>query len=311
MSPVRLFRTPLSSPRRQSADTTPRRRGLQPPRHRPHPSRSGLSGHRRHRGCSRRRVVALLLAAGRGCGHHSRGDRVRRQADEEAPSDDGQRKAGGFGAAESLLGRAQKESRDVARRGRVRVRARPRVSARPRPSSSSSTPPSPRIPAARRSAASPPAASDARAPPPRFGRRPAACVGAGPRAAPPAGQTAGAFGAPGGRACCASAANAWSAPTRPSLRKPGACAGCICAGTPTSSSAFWCTPAASIWGFLMRQLTAVGTPPSLQGRVRALLAALILALSRFWRVVSRSQAFHHNLTRPRYREAVLPRAARA
>ena len=126
MSPVRLFRTPLSSPRRQSADTTPRRRGLQPPRHRPHPSRSGLSGHRRHRGCSRRRVVALLLAAGRGCGHHSRGDRVRRQADEEAPSDDGQRKAGGFGADESLLGRAQKESREVARRGRVRVRARPR-----------------------------------------------------------------------------------------------------------------------------------------------------------------------------------------
>ena len=56
----------------------------------------------------------------------------------------------------------------------------------------------------------------------------------------------GAFGVPGGSACCASAANGWSGPT-PTSTKPGACAGCICAGTPTSSSAFWCTRAASIW----------------------------------------------------------------
>ena len=30
-----------------------------------------------------------LLAAAGGCGHPGRGDRVRRQADEEAPTDDG------------------------------------------------------------------------------------------------------------------------------------------------------------------------------------------------------------------------------
>ena len=44
------------------------------------------------------------------------GDRVRRHADEEAPSDVGQRKEDGVRADESLLGRAQKESREVARR---------------------------------------------------------------------------------------------------------------------------------------------------------------------------------------------------
>ena len=38
------------------------------------------------------RGSALLLAAASGCGHPGRGDRVRRQADEEAPTDDGRRK---------------------------------------------------------------------------------------------------------------------------------------------------------------------------------------------------------------------------
>ena len=64
------------------------------------------------------RGSALLLAAAGGCGHPGRGDRVRRQADEEAPTDDGRREDGGFRADDSLLGRAQKESREVARRGR-------------------------------------------------------------------------------------------------------------------------------------------------------------------------------------------------
>ena len=40
-------------------------------------------------------------------------------------------------------------------------------------------------------------------------------------------------------------------------------------------------------GFLMRQLTGVGTPRSLQGRVRALVAALIGALSPVWRLTAR------------------------
>ena len=51
-----------------------------------------------------------------GCRHPGSGDRVRRHTDEEAPSDDGQREGGGVRADESLLGRAQKESREVARR---------------------------------------------------------------------------------------------------------------------------------------------------------------------------------------------------
>ncbi len=62
------------------------------------------------------RGSALLPAAAGGCGHPGRGDRVRRQADEEAPTDDGRREGGGVRADESLLGRAQKESREVARR---------------------------------------------------------------------------------------------------------------------------------------------------------------------------------------------------
>ena len=44
-------------------------------------------------------------------------------------------------------------------------------------------------------------------------------------------------------------------------------------------------------GLLMRYLTGVGTPRSLQGRVRALLDTLITVLSRFWHLVTRSRAF--------------------
>ena len=70
------------------------------------------------------RGSALLLAAAGGCGHPGRGDRVRRHADEEAPFDDGQREKGGVRTDDSLLGRAQKDSREVARRpGPRRVRA--------------------------------------------------------------------------------------------------------------------------------------------------------------------------------------------
>ena len=57
--------------------------------------------------------ATLLLAAAGGCGHPCRGDRVR--TGEEAPADDGQREGGGVRADESLLGRAQKESCEVAR----------------------------------------------------------------------------------------------------------------------------------------------------------------------------------------------------
>ena len=45
-------------------------------------------------------------------------------------------------------------------------------------------------------------------------------------------------------------------------------------------------------GLLMRELTGVGTPRSLQGRPRALLDALIRALSRRWRLVALSGAAH-------------------
>ena len=39
----------------------------------------------------------------------------------------------------------------------------------------------------------------------------------------------------------------------------------------------------------MRYLTGVGSPRSLQGRVRALLDTLITVLGRFWRLVTRSR----------------------
>ena len=43
-------------------------------------------------------------------------------------------------------------------------------------------------------------------------------------------------------------------------------------------------------GLLMRQLTGVGTPRSLQGRAAAVFDALIAGLSRLWTLVSRSWA---------------------
>ena len=61
------------------------------------------------------RGSALLLAADGGCGHPGRGDPARRQADEEAPYDVGRREECGVRANDRLLGRAQKESREVAR----------------------------------------------------------------------------------------------------------------------------------------------------------------------------------------------------
>ena len=51
------------------------------------------------------------------------------------------------------------------------------------------------------------------------------------------------FAARAANACCGSAANAWSVPTRIST-PPGGCAGCICADTATSSSVCWCRSAA-------------------------------------------------------------------
>ena len=71
------------------------------------------------------RGSALLLAAAGVCGHPCRGDRVRRHADEEASSDDGQREEGGVRADESLLGRAQKASREVALRRSASARPWP------------------------------------------------------------------------------------------------------------------------------------------------------------------------------------------
>ena len=43
-------------------------------------------------------------------------------------------------------------------------------------------------------------------------------------------------------------------------------------------------------GLLMRQLLGVGTPRGLQGRAYALVDALLLALRRFWGLVSRPAA---------------------
>ena len=43
-------------------------------------------------------------------------------------------------------------------------------------------------------------------------------------------------------------------------------------------------------GLVIRRLTGVGTPRSLQGRARALFYASKLVLSRFWRLVAPSEA---------------------
>ena len=71
------------------------------------------------------RGSALLLAADGGCGHPGRGDPARRQADEEAPYDVGRREECGVRADDRLLGRAQKESCEVARLRRAGVTAAP------------------------------------------------------------------------------------------------------------------------------------------------------------------------------------------
>ena len=74
------------------------------------------------------RGSALLLAADGGCGRPGRGDPARRQADEEAPCDVGRREECGVRADDRLLGRAQKESREVARLRRSGTcRTRPEV----------------------------------------------------------------------------------------------------------------------------------------------------------------------------------------
>ena len=60
-------------------------------------------------------------------------------------------------------------------------------------------------------------------------------------------------------------------------------------------------------GLLMRQLTGFGTPRGLQGRAYALGEALVLALRRFWGLVSRSTAFiPGNWTDPSWIRPITP-----
>ena len=60
-------------------------------------------------------------------------------------------------------------------------------------------------------------------------------------------------------------------------------------------------------GLLMRYLPGVGTPRSLQGRVRALLDTLITALSRFWRLVTRSRTLTpSDLSDPSWIDPTIP-----
>ena len=118
-------------------------------------------------------------------------------------------------------------------------------------------------------------------------------VGAGSRATPLEGQAVGArlcmatgveFGAPEGNACCVSAANGWSARTPISTRW----------GHAPSVSARACQHPEAPSGAGLRpqsrplraQGDGRGTPRSLQGRVDALVAALIAALNGLWRLVA-------------------------
>ena len=105
----------------------------------------------------------------------------------------------------------------------------------------------------------------------------------------PSALTGGAFGASAGGACCGSVGNASSVPT-PTLYETGRLRRVHLCGHANVLKRLLVHVCGSNLGLLMRELTGVGTPRSLQGRARALLDALIRALSRRWRLVALSGA---------------------
>ncbi len=99
----------------------------------------------------------------------------------------------------------------------------------------------------------------------------------------------GGFRAPAGNSCCANAANDSNVPT-PISTKPTVAPRVYLRGHANIVKRLLVHVCGSNLGLLMRYLTGVGTPRSLQGRVRALLDTLITVLSRFWHLVTRSRA---------------------
>ena len=124
-------------------------------------------------------------------------------------------------------------------------------------------------------------------------------VGAGSRAAHVEGQGGRARGgvcqsaADSGRArataAAPSAASCWNGPTRISMR-PAGMRRVHLRGHPNILKRVLVHVCGFNLGLLMRQLTGVGTPRSLQGRAAAVFGALIAGLSCLWTLVSRSWA---------------------
>ena len=88
----------------------------------------------------------------------------------------------------------------------------------------------------------------------------------------------GGFGAPAGNGCCANAVNGSNAPMRIST-KPGRMRRVHLRGPPNILKRVLVHICGFNLGLLMRQLTGVGTPRSLQGRAAAAFDALMASRS--------------------------------
>ena len=90
-----------------------------------------------------------------------------------------------------------------------------------------------------------------------------------------------AFAVRGACACCACAANAWSGPSRISTKPVGMRRVFLRGHTNILKRVLIHTGGFNL-GLLMRQLIGVGTPRGLQGRVHAVMAALVALIRPLW-----------------------------
>ena len=97
------------------------------------------------------------------------------------------------------------------------------------------------------------------------------------------------FAAPGGSGYCGSAASCSNGPTRTSTR-PGGLRRVHLRHHPNILKRVLVHVCGFNLGLLMRQLTGVGTPRSLQGRAAAICTALIGLLAELWEPVRPSWA---------------------
>ena len=85
--------------------------------------------------------------------------------------------------------------------------------------------------------------------------------------------------------CCGSAASAWSGLSRISTKRVGSAA-CTSADTRTFLKRLLIHTSGFNLGLLMRQLLGVGTPRGLQGRLIAVVAALLVLTRELWQLVT-------------------------